>query len=625
MVGSNSFSGLGRFALCETLESRNFFSIAAAYDTAFGGGPVKVQFGGGSEFGYTATVLPSGKLAVSGMSFDQPDGSSRVAIAVLNTNGTLDSSFDGDGKLLLPATVSNRIDQPKKLVVLPNGSLLLIGFSGIYKMTAAGVADTSFGPNGDGTVKTDRYPADQRVEANGTIRLLASDGELTTVSADGKAISRVASPVNTVASFASNGDILVARNYGVTRYDAQYKPIASYGYSGLASFYTPLQRLISNSGQFTTRAGKALSASEALKAISLQQPVAAADGSVVVRAVLSASTPAIASSQQPYYVDDNYDVPVFEKATTFWIKIDPTGKKFTIQSGDNTGGPEIFSNYITDVGPNVHATIYDASGPARDINLPNWSTNFVEGVEAANGATYVVGSIAAHPGDLDYSFYVARILPAGSPPPATGTITGILFNDNNANAVKDGNDTVNAGKVIYLDTNANGRLDNGEKSTTTDANGRYTFSGLAAGTYNVRRVTPVGYRVTTDEATFGGHTTIAAGQTRTLDIGSTSAGVVYGRVYYADAQGSPNGPAVAGQRVWFDVNKNGKYEVGEPTSVSDANGFYQIAAPGGNYWITSIPPVGYRIEGFYQGNYFDASVPAADRSQEPIPFIPIKK
>jgi hypothetical protein len=53
------------------------------------------------------------------------------------------------------------------------------------------------------------------------------------------------------------------------------------------------------------------------------------------------------------------------------------------------------------------------------------------------------------------------------------------------------------GKTVFLDSNNNGRLDSGEKSTVTDKNGNFSFTGLAAGTYHVRRVFPSGYTYST--------------------------------------------------------------------------------------------------------------------------------
>lgn len=66
--------------------------------------------------------------------------------------------------------------------------------------------------------------------------------------------------------------------------------------------------------------------------------------------------------------------------------------------------------------------------------------------------------------------------------------------------------------VIYLDQNANGRRDTGERFTTTDASGNYAFTGLSAGTYIVAEEPQFGWVQT--YPTIRTHTlTVAAGQT----------------------------------------------------------------------------------------------------------------
>jgi hypothetical protein len=78
-----------------------------------------------------------------------------------------------------------------------------------------------------------------------------------------------------------------------------------------------------------------------------------------------------------------------------------------------------------------------------------------------------------------------------------GTITGKLFNDANNNKLKDSTEGVFAGWTVYLDQNRNGVKDTGERSTTSDASGNYTFGNLTPGTYYVEEVIPSGYTQTT--------------------------------------------------------------------------------------------------------------------------------
>ncbi|MGD1278787.1 MAG: hypothetical protein ABR964_16360 [Tepidisphaeraceae bacterium] len=54
-----------------------------------------------------------------------------------------------------------------------------------------------------------------------------------------------------------------------------------------------------------------------------------------------------------------------------------------------------------------------------------------------------------------------------------------------------------AGRTVYLDLNNNGTWDAGEPTTTTAADGSYTFDNLGAGTYHVGEVLPTGWKQAT--------------------------------------------------------------------------------------------------------------------------------
>src|SRR4030095_13473737 len=75
-----------------------------------------------------------------------------------------------------------------------------------------------------------------------------------------------------------------------------------------------------------------------------------------------------------------------------------------------------------------------------------------------------------------------------------GGISGQKFQDNNGDGIKNGADAGLLGWTIELDKDANGTVD---ATTTTDANGNYSFTGLIAGTYRIREVNQVGWTQTT--------------------------------------------------------------------------------------------------------------------------------
>lgn len=65
-----------------------------------------------------------------------------------------------------------------------------------------------------------------------------------------------------------------------------------------------------------------------------------------------------------------------------------------------------------------------------------------------------------------------------------GSISGIKYNDSNGNGTKDPGENGLSGWTIVLDKNNNQLFDAGDLSTTTDANGNYSFTNLTQGTYH---------------------------------------------------------------------------------------------------------------------------------------------
>ncbi|HVX63909.1 MAG TPA: DUF4214 domain-containing protein, partial [Pirellulales bacterium] len=93
------------------------------------------------------------------------------------------------------------------------------------------------------------------------------------------------------------------------------------------------------------------------------------------------------------------------------------------------------------------------------------------------------------------------------------SIDGTVFTDTNGNDKLDAGEAGVAGRTVFIDNDGTGVPDANNPSTVTDANGNYTFSGLAAGTYHVREVSPD--NVTVSEPL----------QTVTVAADATSAGV----------------------------------------------------------------------------------------------------
>ena len=93
-----------------------------ALDTTFStDGKRAIDFGGDDESASGAALQPDGRIVLAGHS------DLRVAVVRLKPNGALDTTFSGDGKTLFSWGALSRASA---VLVLPNGKLLLAGFSG---------------------------------------------------------------------------------------------------------------------------------------------------------------------------------------------------------------------------------------------------------------------------------------------------------------------------------------------------------------------------------------------------------------------------------------------------------------------------------------------------------------
>ena len=79
----------------------------------------------------------------------------------------------------------------------------------------------------------------------------------------------------------------------------------------------------------------------------------------------------------------------------------------------------------------------------------------------------------------------------------TGTISGVKFNDVNANGRLDPGEPPIANSPLYIDLNNNSSLDPGEASTLSDVQGNYSFRNVPVGSYVVREVLQPGFILTT--------------------------------------------------------------------------------------------------------------------------------
>ncbi len=231
----------------------------------------------------------------------------------------------------------------------------------------------------------------------------------------------------------------------------------------------------------------------------------------------------------------------------------------------------------------VNSAYYGASWSANDGYL--YSTNSQSGrmykINVNTGESVYVGQAEANLNKSDG----ASCPLAEAPLPSTGSVGNKVWVDNDMDGVQDAGEAGLAGVTVSLYGIDNPFI----ASTTTDANGEYTFHNLAPSEYYIIfSGAPAGFSLTSQDQ--GGDDVSdsdadpATGQTADffVGVGSIEEGMDAGYISTG-----------VGDFIWDDVNNNGDQDFGEvgipgvtvelvlvsngstvATTTSDANGFY---------------------------------------------------
>ncbi|MCP4165513.1 MAG: hypothetical protein GY759_06420, partial [Chloroflexi bacterium] len=127
------------------------YNANGSLDTTFGsGGILTTDFGSGSDNGQSVTVQSDGKILVAGYSWN--GGNTDFALTRYNTDGSLDTTFDGDG--ILTTGVRTGGDFGHSVTVQSDGKILVAGHSwnriskdfdfALTRYNANGSLDTTF-------------------------------------------------------------------------------------------------------------------------------------------------------------------------------------------------------------------------------------------------------------------------------------------------------------------------------------------------------------------------------------------------------------------------------------------------------------------------------------------------
>ena len=125
-------------------------------DVSFGnGGIVTTAFGSGNDYGYDMALQSDGKIVVAGQAADAD-----FAVARYNPDGTLDTTFNGTGKVT--TDFSGGVDSGNGVALQADGKIIVVGESthgsrhdlALARYNTNGSLDTSFGQAGTGKIVT---------------------------------------------------------------------------------------------------------------------------------------------------------------------------------------------------------------------------------------------------------------------------------------------------------------------------------------------------------------------------------------------------------------------------------------------------------------------------------------
>ncbi|MEG4114480.1 MULTISPECIES: SdrD B-like domain-containing protein [unclassified Microcoleus] len=171
-------------------------------------------------------------------------------------------------------------------------------------------------------------------------------------------------------------------------------------------------------------------------------------------------------------------------------------------------------------------------------------------------------------------------------------ILGIKFFDQNRDGIRQPTEIGLRDVPILLEpaTSSNGVFNagTGELSTTTDANGAFSFINLVPGNYVLTETAiPPGLTPTTPNplaVTVGNRNVNVLFGNGPVDQGSRIVGCKYLDI---DADGFRDGnePGIKNVRIYIDANGNGQRDAGEPSTLTDKNGAWSFNVAPGTYKI----------------------------------------
>jgi hypothetical protein len=258
-------------------------------------------------------------------------------------------------------------------------------------------------------------------------------------------------------------------------------------------------------------------------------------------------------------------------------------------------------NYIIEIVTSPAGWFFSPAHQGTDPKLDSDITSSVGGT----GRTDVI-ALPAGTNDLDEDIGLTK--------PTAALLGDFVWHDLNCNGIQDAGEPGFANVTVNL-LDANGNV---VQTATTDANGKYLFSGLTPGTYSVMFVLPSGFTfspvhvgsdntVDSDADPINGKTqqvSLVAGQAdMTLDAGictpmAPPPSSIRGKVYHDlnnDGIPEPNEPGIAGAKITL-------------TGTDDTGAFVMrmvFSGPDGTYEFTGLKPGTYTVAETQPPNFLD--------------------
>jgi len=178
-----------------------------------------------------------------------------------------------------------------------------------------------------------------------------------------------------------------------------------------------------------------------------------------------------------------------------------------------------------------------------------------------------------------------------------GSIVGVAYNDKNRNGRQEQNEEGIANWEVFADLNNNGVRDLSEPRTTSGANGAFSLL-VAAGTYNVRINRAASWIASVDTETVKSVTVTTSGSS-TANFGSVlPSNIATGFKWLdlnADGVRDVNEPGLAGVYIYLDLDGDDRPDIGEPASISGADGSFSLTPPrAGSFAIREVVEAGFR-------------------------------